>query len=193
MSREDSILFLGPDDQPTLAWLRAQGERVTSTADAVDAADADGHRFLVSHGYRHILRRPVLERFPGRAINLHIAYLPYNRGADPNFWSVYEDTPKGVTIHLLDEGIDTGDIVAQELVPLADDDTLRTSYARLQQRMLELFVRTWPDVRAERLSAVPQGDAGTTHRVADLARVGGVLSDGWDTPLHRIRQAGAES
>ncbi len=47
-------------------------------------------------------------------INLHISFLPWNRGAHPNFWSFYDDTPKGVTIHLIDEGIDTGAIIYQK-------------------------------------------------------------------------------
>ena len=40
-----------------------------------------GFTFLVSYGYRHILRKNVLDLFPDRAVNLHIAYLPWNRGA----------------------------------------------------------------------------------------------------------------
>ena len=43
-----------------------------------------------------------------------MSYLPWNRGADPNFWSILEDTPKGVTIHIMDESIDTGDILYQK-------------------------------------------------------------------------------
>ena len=50
---------------------------------------------LVSFGYRFILPGDLLARFPDRAVNLHIAYLPWNRGAHPNVWSAYEGTPAG--------------------------------------------------------------------------------------------------
>ena len=98
------ILFLGSRNSPVFAWLRAQGEPVFQTEALVDLdfAVAGGYVLLVCHGYQHILRKPVLDRFPGRAINLHISYLPWNWGAVPNLWSFLEDTPKGVTIHHLD-------------------------------------------------------------------------------------------
>ena len=47
-------------------------------------------------------------------INLHISYLPYNKGAHPNFWSWVKNTPKGVSIHLISEKIDAGDIIFQK-------------------------------------------------------------------------------
>jgi len=103
----EKILFLGPEDSPLITWLREEGEQVIQTADKLSAKDVakQGYSFLVSYGYRHILRKDILDVFPGRAINLHISYLPWNRGADPNFWSFIEDTPKGVTIHYLPESV----------------------------------------------------------------------------------------
>eukprot|EP00392_Amoebophrya_sp_AT5.2_P019205 g19951.t1 len=73
-----------------------------------DWAESNQHAFdyCVSYGYRHIIRTPVIEGMfdRKRIINLHISYLPYNRGADPNLWSILERTPPGVTIHHIDEG-----------------------------------------------------------------------------------------
>ena len=51
-----------------------------------------------------------------KIINLHIGYLPYNRGAHPNFWSFMDNTPTGVTIHEIDKNIDTGKIIYQKIV-----------------------------------------------------------------------------
>ena len=47
-------------------------------------------------------------------INLHISYLPYNRGSYPNYWSFKENTPNGVSIHHIDDGIDTGPVLVQK-------------------------------------------------------------------------------
>ena len=115
---KDKILFLGPSDSPVFVWLQKNGENVFSTVDkiTVEYVLENGFNFLISYGYRFILRKEILDLFPNRAINMHISYLPYNRGADPNFWSFIEGTPKGVTIHYLDEGVDTGDIIVQKEV-----------------------------------------------------------------------------
>jgi methionyl-tRNA formyltransferase len=139
--------------------------------------------FIISYGYRHIIKNDILERFPNKAINLHISYLPYNRGADPNLWSFLEDTPKGVTIHLLDKGLDTGDILAQETVPDFPDDTLRTMYDRLSRTIEDLFNRSWPDIRAGVMKATPQPSGGSSHRLKDRKRVEHLLTKGWDTPV----------
>lgn len=63
------ILFLGPEDSPLITWLREQGEEVIQTADKLSAQTVAGQEFtfLVSYGYRHILRKEVLDIFPGKA------------------------------------------------------------------------------------------------------------------------------
>lgn len=163
------ILFLGYDDCLVLDYLR-QRATVYQTSEKIDAELASNYDYLVSYGYRHILKRDVLSLFNSdsvcRGVNLHISYLPYNRGADPNFWSFIESSPKGVTIHCLDEGIDTGDILAQELVPVHPEDTLRSSYERLQFAMQRLFIQTWPAIERGAPLRIPQGD-GTHHFAKD--------------------------
>ena len=57
----------------------------------------------------------MLDQINYRAINLHISYLPWNRGADPNLWSAV-GMPKGVTIHYINDGFDTGDILFQKAI-----------------------------------------------------------------------------
>lgn len=182
------ILYLGPPSERVLGALESAGDSASVREDAIGAHE-DSHAdvdFIVSFGYRHILGPAIVSRFRGRAVNLHISLLPWNRGADPNLWSVLEDTPKGVTIHLIDEGVDTGDILAQETVTLDALDTLRTSYARLSAAVEALFCRLWPDLRAGRVRARPQPPGGTFHRKKDRAQVEHLLSAGWDTPLREL-------
>ena len=179
------VLFLGPHDSEVIEFLRSAGDEVHTTTDPLDAAllDSIQPEFVVSYGYRHIIRKDMLDRFPSRAINLHVSYLPYNRGADPNLWSILEGTPKGVTIHYLDEGIDTGDIIAQRRVELSPDDTLRTSYAKLQAALRELFRSEWAAIRTGRCERRRQEGAGTFHRSKDIEAVRHQLTAGWDTPI----------
>jgi methionyl-tRNA formyltransferase len=184
------ILFLGPPQSNVRAYLEAVEDHVVATSDPVtrERTVEESPDFIVSHGYRHIIGRDVLDLFPDRAINLHISLLPWNRGADPNFWSFVDDTPKGVTIHFLDEGIDTGDIIAQRMVQFGDEETLRTSYQRLQREIAQLFRGQWPGIRSGRCGRTPQRGRGSFHRSRDKEALASLLEQGWDTPVRALRK-----
>ena len=119
-----------------------------------------------------ILKPPFIRVFPQGIINLHPAYLPYNRGQYPNVWSILEDTPAGTTIHYIDEGIDTGDILAQRKVEVEPIDTGESLYRKLERASLELFMETWPAIKAGELPRIHQQTGeGTYHKTADVDAV----------------------
>jgi methionyl-tRNA formyltransferase len=147
-----NILVLGQKNQELESIITKDGHRVVQKESSIDVAFLEKNHidFVISYGYRYIIQDDVLSFMKGRIINMHISYLPWNRGAYPNLWSFLEDTPKGVTIHYIDEGIDTGDIIAQrELFFEPDRHTLITTYSLLHKEMIALFKETWPliDVR----------------------------------------------
>ena len=122
--------------------------------------------------FGYILRPEFLDLFPAGVLNLHPAYLPYNRGAYPNVWSIVERTPAGVTLHYIDAGVDTGDIIAQRQVPVEFVDTGETLYRRLEKACVELFKDTWPLIRSGRTTRVPQDEReGTYHGTRDVERI----------------------
>ncbi|MFB6264774.1 MAG: methionyl-tRNA formyltransferase [Bradymonadaceae bacterium] len=126
----------------------------------------------VSAFFGHILPPAVLEAFDRGCLNLHSGYLPYNRGTYPNVWSIVEGTPAGATLHYMDEGVDTGPVVARRRVEKRPTDTGRSLYRRLQTACVELFRDTWPEVAAGRDEPVEQDpDAGTSHRRADVEEI----------------------
>jgi methionyl-tRNA formyltransferase len=87
-------------------------------------------------------------------------------------WSIIEGTPAGATIHYLDEGIDTGDIIAQSEVPVEAIDTGASLYSRLEECCIELFQNTWPAIRSGTAPRTPQTrQAGTAHRTSDVERI----------------------
>ncbi|GGO88991.1 hypothetical protein GCM10011348_45700 [Marinobacterium nitratireducens] len=185
----DTILFLGPEDSPLISWLQSQGEVVIQTADKISSKFIrdSGASFIISYGYRHILRADVLDLFPSRAINLHISYLPWNRGADPNLWSFVDNTPKGVTIHYLDEGVDTGDIIAQEVVRFdLESDTLATSYEKLHKAIQLLFKANWSHIKDGTCQRQNQSSGGTIHKIKDKSAVDHLITDGWNTRVSAI-------
>jgi methionyl-tRNA formyltransferase len=126
----------------------------------------------VSVLFGYIVQPALINLFPQGIINLHPSYLPYNRGAYPNVWSIIEGTPAGVTLHYIDAGVDTGDIIAQRQVEVAPTDTGQTLYYKLEQTSFELFTECWPQIRAGTPPRIgqPVGE-GTVHRVKDVAAV----------------------
>lgn len=126
-----------------------------------------------------------------QCFNIHPSFLPFNRGYHPNFWSIYDDTPCGVTIHLIDETIDTGQILSQTRVTFSEDDTLRTSYLRLRQASIKLFELTYPQIRSgvKNLQTYSNpSNLGRTNYKASFEGVFDLLSLGWDTSIREVRQ-----
>ena len=142
--------------------------RDTEVVEQVRSLEAD---IAVSVLFGFILRGPFIKLFPSGVINLHPALLPYNRGAYPNVWSIIDRTPAGVTLHYIDEQVDTGDIIAQQEVPVSPADTGKTLYDKLEQAALTLFKRAWPDVREGRVKRRAQPSGGTVHRVRDVETI----------------------
>lgn len=124
---------------------------------------------VISYNYRYIVNRDVIEAVQGRIINLHTSLLPWNRGSSPNLWSFIEDSPKGVTIHMLDEGLDTGDILLQkELIFDEERDTLRSSYEKLNQEIVELLQDNWSYIYGGDWRPNKQSYGGSKHTMKDL-------------------------
>ena len=184
------ILFLGYLDSPLIKFLQETGAEVLVTNEKITIDFLSSHKpdFLISYGYRYIIKQEILDYFlPSKAINLHISYLPWNRGSDPNLWSFIENTPKGVTIHYLDAGIDTGDIILQQEVQMQENDTLSTSYNRLHETIMALFKNNWDDIKSGRIQAKPQNGKGTLHKSKDKENIMKSLENGFDTCVAKLR------
>lgn len=179
------VLLLGPKRLSLIDYLTSLGDTVLSMEGKIDCLLIDEMNvdFIVSYGYRHIITEEVIKRLPNKIINLHISYLPWNRGADPNLWSFLEDTPKGVSIHLIDSGIDTGDILAQQEVDYDSSDTLTTSYNRLLDVVEKLFMENWPAIRAGRQKSRIQIGVGSYHKTYERIAYDHLLTKGWETPV----------
>jgi phosphoribosylglycinamide formyltransferase-1 len=97
---------------------------------------------VVLAGYMHLLTDPFLRRFPGRIVNVHPSLLP----AFPGVHAIRDALaagadPTGVTVHVVDEGLDTGPVLAQEPVPLEPRETLVERVHAVEHRLLPRVVR----------------------------------------------------
>jgi phosphoribosylglycinamide formyltransferase 1 len=118
--------------------------------EARDAAMAEwlddrGVELVVCAGYMQLLREPFLRRFGGRIVNTHSAPLPEFPGPRP-----IEDVlaagaqETAATVHYVDEGVDSGAVIASERVPVVAGDSVETLRARVQEvehRLLPQVVR----------------------------------------------------
>ncbi len=128
-------------------------------------------KYVISYNYSHIIKKGAIEYMGGRMINIHISMLPWNRGAHPNFWSFIDNTPKGVTIHLIDEGLDTGDILLQkELNFDENNETFHTTYNALNDAATALLLEHWEKIAKGEISAVPQPEGGSYHNRKDFEK-----------------------
>jgi methionyl-tRNA formyltransferase len=100
---------------------------------------------LFSMSYEKILKRDILGMPRLGAVNIHFSRLPRYRGCLPIVYALSEEEPVvGVSIHYMDEGIDTGDIIAQETLPVAGRDTAFTLYFKCVELGTKLFRETYP-------------------------------------------------
>ncbi len=184
-----NVLFLGSPKSSIVSFLRDQGESVVVYEEKIDAdfVASGSFEFIVSFGYRHIIKKDIIDLFSLKIINLHISYLPWNRGADPNFWSFVENTPKGVTIHLVDEGLDSGAILFQKEVQMSSEDTLRTSYEKLVSEICAMFSAKWPLIKSGQCQPRPQVMGGSFHRTQDRKSLEFLLEPKqFDTPVGNL-------
>ncbi len=170
------ILFLTNNDNTSTLyeWLCTQENKVYRIQNKItlEMVEQLQPSFIISYNYRHLVSKDVLKAMEGRIINLHTSYLPYNRGSSPNFFSFLEDTPKGVTIHLMSEGLDTGDILCQKEVTFDESkETFATSYNRLLSEMEKLFCENWQAIKEGQLIPYKQEGTGTYHRMKELEAI----------------------
>jgi phosphoribosylglycinamide formyltransferase-1 len=101
-----------------------------------------GVELVVLAGYMHLLTKPFLDRFADRIVNVHPSLLPAfpgMRAIEDALEAGVETT--GVTIHLVDEGLDTGAVLRQEAVPLEPRETLEDRLHAVEHRLLPAVVR----------------------------------------------------
>ena len=120
------------------------------------------YNFLISYGCNKIFDRKIILYFKNSIINCHQSYLPWNRGADPNLWSFVDDTPKGVTIHKIEEKIDQGDILLRKKIKINPDyHTFETSYELLLRHLDYLLIDNFDDLVNNKIKPLKQPNFGT--------------------------------
>ena len=174
------ILFLGyNNDQTSLIdkiKFHKKNWSVKQTQKKIDINTAKKFNSIISFGYRHIIDQNIIDNLKYPIINLHISFLPYNRGAHPNFWSFAKNTPSGITIHQVDRGIDTGKIIYQkqidfELLKNKQTLTFSKTYNVLIGEIENLFLANIEDIINQKFNSTEQIGKGSYHNKKDLPKL----------------------
>ncbi len=184
------VLLLSPYPDNIKKVLEKNGDIVDVNDNKIETnlVKKNLYDYIISFGYKYILDKETINSVKRSAINLHISYLPFNRGAHPNIWSNIENTPSGVTIHLIDEGLDTGNILFQKEVFINQyDHTFHTSYDLLISEIEYLFEKKWKFLRLKECIGREQRGEGSFHFAKDLEKIKPFLKKGWDTNIYEFK------
>ena len=130
--------------------------------------------FILSFGFRKIISANIIKKLKKSIFNIHLSYLPFNRGAHPNFWSFIENTPAGVTIHKIDKGIDTGNIILIKKInfniKLEKFCTFKKTYNYLFLEAEKLFKKNFNKIYNKKSKKILNKRKGTFHYKKDLPK-----------------------
>lgn len=116
-----------------------------------------------------LIKPPLLTMPKCGFVNTHPSLLPHGRGKHYNFWTIVEEAPFGVSLHMVDEKVDNGDIVAQSMIPYSWEDTGASLYDKALEATERLFRETYPDLRGLEFSRQPQDvPQGSFHLAAEI-------------------------
>jgi len=140
-----------------------QPERLRRDEDALQAMEEAGADVFVLAAYGQILPERVLRMPPHGVIGVHASLLPRWRGAAPVEAAIlYGDAETGVTLMLTDEGLDTGDIIAQRAISIDPRETSVTLTPKLANLGAELLLETLPRWVGGEITPRPQDDGRAT-------------------------------
>jgi methionyl-tRNA formyltransferase len=132
--------------------------------DAMEQLRAWNPDLIVVAAFGQILRKEVLDLPRSGCINVHASLLPRWRGAAPiNAAILHGDEGTGVTIMVMDVGVDTGPMLSQRPIRLVRDETAESAFEKLSRLGAELLLETLPDYLSGKLLPIPQPEEGVTY------------------------------
>ncbi len=104
-------------------------------------------------------------------LNLHPAYLPYNKGWNTPSWAIIDQTPYGATLHFMAEELDAGDIIHQKQLRIESYDTANSLYQKTLQLEKDVFIEAFDDISNLYPNRKLQQNEGTSYKKSDLEKV----------------------
>ena len=137
-----------------------QPDRLDSITASLKELEPD---FIITCAYGKLVPKAILELPKYYPLNVHASLLPKYRGAAPIQYAIMNnDSVTGITIMEMDEGMDTGGIFSQVLIPIRPYDNLKTIHDSLSKSGAELLIPTMQEIVEDKLKPVPQDDTKAT-------------------------------
>ena len=172
-------------------WLKSKGEKVYFYSGRLNESQILYLKpsLIISYNYSFLIPESVISLVEGKIINMHISFLPWNKGSDPNFWSFIENTPKGVTIHRLSAGLDQGAILLQKRMFFDEDiETFRSTYEKLNQEIVLLLERYFLEIKNNILIPREQPKGGSYHRKKEFTEFIEGKEFDWDETIQAFKK-----
>lgn len=127
--------------------------------------------YIIGIHFPYIIKKEVLEVPKIGFLNLHPAFLPYNKGWHTPSWAILEKSEYGATLHFMSEELDKGDIINQKKIGVYPEDTADSLYQRVLKLEVETFIEAFDELKVLNPSRIPQKTEGTSHKKSDLFKV----------------------
>ncbi|MCK4270316.1 MAG: hypothetical protein KAW93_07535 [Methanogenium sp.] len=143
--------------------------KIFKTPNGIKIINAANLDYIISIHFSEIYPNKVLSIPKYGILNLHPAYLPYNRGWHTPTWAIIDETPYGATLHFMNDTVDTGDIIHQKKIDVLPNDTANSLYKRVLQLEYDTFVEAWPWIIKNNYKVKKQKiKYGTSHKKIDI-------------------------
>jgi methionyl-tRNA formyltransferase len=146
-------------------------DRASWTPARIDALKALHLDHILSVHFPHLFPQRILDTAERGSLNLHPAYLPFNRGWHSPTWAILDGGPYGATLHWMVEEADAGEIALRRRLEVMPEDTAHSLYQRVLRLELDLLAEAIPALIQGTLSRAAQEPGGSFHRKSDLAGV----------------------
>lgn len=151
--------------------------------------EQDADMFVVS-AFGQILTKEILEMPKYGCLNIHASLLPKYRGAAPIQWAILDgEDATGITIMQMDEGLDTGDILFQKIVKIAEDETADSLHDKLSTVGATLIVEAIDKIEKGKFKPIKQGDMTTTYAKMLTKAMGKIKWGMSSIAIHRLIRA----
>lgn len=147
------------------------GSKIINEPDTLAQLAALDLDYIIGIHYPYIIPKALLELPKIGFLNLHPAYLPFNKGWHTPSWAIMDNTLYGATLHFMAEELDAGDIIHQKQLDIQPDDTANTLYQRVLKLEEKVFAEALEDIVSLKPQRLAQTDVGTSHKRADLEQI----------------------
>lgn len=140
-----------------------------NSLDTIAKVEKSNPGFIAVFG-TSILREPFLQKFPNHLVNLHIGDPEFYRGSSCNFWPIHEGMLQhlSATIHRIDQGVDTGDILSRQAITMSADDDEQTLLLKPLKLGIQLMIETIQNWQSGALQSIQKNRNGKLYKKSDF-------------------------